>query len=119
MRLISQREYERIMAVVQRAEQTPRNTHARPPKDAVVHSAVKKAAWVRFRLVNTLTVTDVSQSVCVVDDFWGGRNPGTTVTVYNLPASVNHVFSGATGAKGLATYDDIDDKYWIVQMQCP
>jgi hypothetical protein len=50
---------------------------------------------------------------------WDGPSPGSTVTVYNLPASTNYVFSGASGNKGLATYDDTGDKYWIVQMECP
>lgn len=75
--------------------------------------------WARFTLPSALATTDASKASCTVDDYWGGSSPGATITVYNLPASSNYIFSGASGNKGLATYDDLDNKWWIVQLQCP
>lgn len=76
------------------------------------------AAYIRFALPSALAATDASKAACTVDDFWGGTSPGATVTVYNLPASSDYMFSGLTGAKGLAVYDEIDNKYLIVQLEC-
>jgi hypothetical protein len=77
------------------------------------------AKWIRFTLPGALATTDSSKASCTVDGYWDGPNPGSTVTVYNLPASSNYLFSGASGHKGLATYDNLNAKYWIVQMECP
>lgn len=74
--------------------------------------------FVRFSLPSAFATTDASKAACTVDDYWGGTNPGATVTVYNLPASTNYMFSGFTGGKGLAVYDEIDAKYWIIQLEC-
>lgn len=84
----------------------------------VVSNPKGKAEFIRFALPGTLATTDASKASCTVDDFWGGTTPGATVTVYNLPASSNYMFSGLAGNKGLAVYDEIDNKYWIVQLQC-
>jgi hypothetical protein len=74
--------------------------------------------FIRFALSGALAATDASKTA-TVDDYWGGADPGATVTVYNLPASSGYVFSGASGNKGLATWDDRNSKWWIVQLQCP
>ena len=76
------------------------------------------AKFIRFALPGALATTDASKAGCTVDDFWSGTDPGATVTVYNLPASTDYMFSGASGAKGVATYDDIGAKYWILQLEC-
>ena len=78
-----------------------------------------KAKWIRFSLDGALLTTDASQASCQVEDFWQGSTPGATVTVWNMTASANYVFEGDAGDMGLATLDDIDDKYRIVQMECP
>ena len=78
-----------------------------------------KAQWIYFTLPGALATTDASKASCTVNDFWQGSDPGSTVTVYNAPASTNYIFSGASGNKGMACYDDIEDKYRIVQMECP
>lgn len=72
-----------------------------------------------FSLPSALATTDASKTGCTVNDYWGGADPGATITVYNLPASSNYVFSGASGNRGLATYDERHGKWWIVQLQCP
>ena len=77
------------------------------------------ASFVRFTLPSSIATTDASKSGCTVDGYWGGPAPSGTITVYNLPASSNYIFSGASGHKGLAAYDDVNAKYWIVQMECP
>ncbi len=76
------------------------------------------AGFIRFALPGTLATTDASKASCTVDDYWGGTDPGATVTVYNLPASSDYMFAGVSGAKGLAVWDEIDSKYWIVQLEC-
>lgn len=79
---------------------------------------ITKAKMIHFSLRGSLAVTDVSQTNCTVQDYWQGGNPGTTVTVWNHPASSNYMFSGAAGKWGTASYDDIDDKYRIIQLEC-
>lgn len=74
--------------------------------------------FLRFTLAAALASTAASQAGCTVNDYWGSPDPGSTVTVWNLPASANFVFAGGAGAKGLATFDDIDGKWWIVQLEC-
>lgn len=79
----------------------------------------QQALWIRFSLASTLTTSTASVSSCSVVDFWQGKDPGSTVTVYNEPASSNYIFSGTSGNMGLACYDEIEDKYKIVNMECP
>lgn len=78
----------------------------------------RKARFIRFTLPSALAKTDASKASCTVDGYWDGSNPGATVTVYNLPASTNYIFSGASGKKGLAVYDETSDHYVITQMEC-
>lgn len=78
-----------------------------------------KAKWIKFTLASALTTGTASVANCTVNSYWGGFDPGATVTVYNLEASANYIFSGATGHKGIATYDDVTDHYVIVNLECP
>lgn len=78
-----------------------------------------KAKWIYFTLPSALAVTDASKASCTVTLFCQGSDPGATVTVWNMPASTNYIFSGASGNKGAAFYDDINDKYRIIQLECP
>jgi hypothetical protein len=78
-----------------------------------------KATHILFTLPGALAVTDATKASCTVNDYWGGSDPGATVTLHNMPASTNYVFSGASGNKGMATYDDGADRYVIQQMECP
>jgi hypothetical protein len=75
--------------------------------------------FARFTLPSALATTDASKASCTVDGYWGGPDPGATITAYNLPASTNYIFSGASGHKGLASYDRANAKWWIIQMECP
>jgi hypothetical protein len=77
------------------------------------------ARYIFFTLPAALATTDASKSSCTVNGYWDGPNPGSSVTIYNLPASTNYIFSGASGHKGVAVYDEINSKYWIIQMECP
>ncbi len=76
------------------------------------------ARFVRFALTSTLTTSDPLKASCTVDGYWWGTDPGVSITVYNLPSSSGYIFFGANGNKGLATYDDVLGRYWIVQIQC-
>lgn len=77
-----------------------------------------KALWVRFALYGTLTVTNASV-LCTVDSFWGGPDPGSTTIIYNPNAKINYIFEGSQGHRGLATWDNVNAKYWMVQLECP
>jgi hypothetical protein len=77
-----------------------------------------KARWIRFTLSTTLSVTDALQASVTVDAWWQGESPGAFVAVYNMPANVNYVFSGASGFKGLAVLDVEANVYRVVQLQC-
>lgn len=79
---------------------------------------LSKAREIYFSLPSSLSVNDASKAGCTVHDYWQGASPGATVTVYNKLTGANYFFSGAQGAYGFATYDDIDDRYFIFQLQC-
>lgn len=77
------------------------------------------ATWVHFTLPSDLALTDANKASCTVNDYWGGDDPGSSLTVYNPPASSDYLFEGDSGGTGLAVYDDQADKWWIVQLECP
>lgn len=70
-----------------------------------------------FTLPSALATTESYKELCTIDSYWGGGSPGATITVYNLPASTGYMFSGASGHKGLATYDHISLYWRIIQME--
>jgi hypothetical protein len=76
------------------------------------------AGWIFFSLAAALAATDASQAGCTVNYYFNGPNPGATVTVYNVAASSNFIFSGAAGKHGIAAWDASANKYWIVQLEC-
>lgn len=76
------------------------------------------AQYVLFILPSALATTDASKASCTVSTYWNGDDPGGTITVYNMPASSNYMFSGASGAYGVAVYDLVQDIYRILQLQC-
>lgn len=80
-------------------------------------SSASSSRWIEFALSESMAAADASATASV-DNYWGGDNPGASVTVWNKSASTNYIFSGTTGAKGLATYDDRASKWRIVQMEC-
>jgi hypothetical protein len=84
----------------------------------IIGGSGSSSRFIRFALPSSLATTDASKASCTVDDYWGGPSPGSTVTIYNLPASTDYMFSGATNAKGVAVYDEIDSKWWIIQLEC-
>lgn len=76
------------------------------------------ARFAFFTLPGALANTDASKASCTVGTYFGGPSPGSTITVWNPPASSNYIFSGASGNKGIAVYDSDSAKWWIVQMEC-
>lgn len=86
------------------------------------HYAIGKSPIVtpicQFTLGATLATTDASKSAtitnCNIDSL-----EGDSITVYNHPASSNYIFEGDSGDYGTAWYDQNNDKWWIVQMECP
>lgn len=89
------------------------------PLYLVRQQVASQAKEVRFSLAGPLALIDPEQEDCTVLDFWQGTDPGTTITVQNNPISVNFQFEGDTGGVGLASYDEIDDKYRMHQLECP
>jgi hypothetical protein len=78
-----------------------------------------KARWIAFTVgTGGLATTQASKSVAI-DAFWDGSDPGSPLTVYNMEASAQYVFSGGSTHKGYACYDPESDIYRIVQMECP
>lgn len=79
-----------------------------------------KAKYINFTLSSALTTAQASKTGCTVNFYWGGgTNPGATVTVWNQPASSNYIFASGNGKRGLASYDAANDKYWILNTECP
>lgn len=78
------------------------------------------ATFARFALAANLATSDASQAGCTVDGFFGGPDPGATITVYNLPTHTagTYMFSGSATYKGLAAWDSGGSKWWIVQLEC-
>ena len=92
------------------------------PAGALVSVREEPAAgtlYALFTLPSALAKTDASKAACTVDYFFGGKDPGPTITVYNLPASANYIFAAASGHKGLAVFDTTGSKFWIIQLECP
>jgi len=82
-------------------------------------SAIRKASWIEFNLDQALGLTDASKTA-TVDNYSDGRNPGATVTVWNMNESGgNYVFEGGVNDIGYALYHPRDDRYYIIQMECP
>lgn len=101
-----------------------------------------KALWIEFTLCEDLTCAD-ERKCARVDDYWQGEVPGSNkcgddvctstcasvgdpnspaVCVYNQWADADHTryhFVGVKGDKGIAVYDDIEDKYRIVVLGVP
>jgi hypothetical protein len=80
-----------------------------------------QARWIKF-VVNDGSGFSTTDSSVTVDgvEYFDGDEPSTAVTtVYNVAASSNYIFEGDDNDKGMALYDPVNDKYWIVQMECP
>lgn len=78
---------------------------------------------VRFTLSAALATSDASKSATIASQYGFGCD-GTTssggITVHNLltATAATYVFSGASGAAGLAMWDS-GQNYRIIQMECP
>lgn len=78
-----------------------------------------KARFIQFKLDGDLAVTD-EFGEAIVDSFFDGNDPGTNITVRNMPSSAgNNVFSGSNGAYGKAIWNEVDCVYEIWQLECP
>ncbi len=76
-----------------------------------------KATHVEFTLTSAMALTDETSTGATVNNYWGGANPGTTVTVFNKNVSADKAFEGPTGAKGIAIHDVAEDNYRIVFLE--
>jgi hypothetical protein len=75
-----------------------------------VVTAQPLAMMIQCTLPSALTTAQTSKASCTVDNYFQGRSPGSTVTLYNSG------MAGANAAKVMAAYDDIADKYRIVSV---
>jgi hypothetical protein len=80
-----------------------------------------QARWIEF-VVNAaggFSTTDASVAVDGIT-YHDGREPQTPVTtVYNTRASSDYKFEGDDDDRGEALYAPEEDKYYIIQMECP
>lgn len=80
------------------------------------------ARWIRFTLTAAMYYTSDSGNAAVAD-YWDGCDPDPAdagLMVDNCPAAGDRfLFAGAAGATGLACYNPDDDRYRIVQLECP
>ena len=94
---------------------------AQPDRVLVDHRPhYRKANWIRFELPSGgLTTAMASVANCDVLHAWDGFSPGDSVTVYNVEISQGYLFQGDAGNVGLAFYDPNEDRYHMMQMECP
>jgi hypothetical protein len=80
------------------------------------------ARWIRFSLTETLHYTDLTGTAAVLE-YWDGYDPdpdGAHLDVRNCAVSGNrYLFAGAAGGIGLACYNPEQDRYHVVQLECP
>jgi hypothetical protein len=85
---------------------------------ALAQNVVK--TFCRFTLDEALATTDASCDATITAQYGPGDDHATTdITLYNVAASSNCIFEGASGAAGIALWDHKNAKWWIVQMECP
>jgi hypothetical protein len=82
----------------------------------------RRAGWIRFRLTEALGFQTGAAEAEVLS-YWDGEHPDPDqqgVVVLNCATSgPQYLFGGAVGAVGLGCYDPREDKYRIVQLECP
>lgn len=75
------------------------------------------ARHIDFYLDAQLTTSD-QYKAATVEDYYDGASPGSTVNVYNRPLASGYGFRGASGARGMAVWDDRRGNYRIWQIFC-
>lgn len=80
--------------------------------------AARTAGMVRFALAATLATSMTVATSCSILNYWQGADPGTRTTIWNLAVSTNFMFTGLSGAVGVASFDDKQGRYVIIQLQC-
>ena len=77
--------------------------------------------YVEFTLPSELTNQQTTKADCPVDRFWGGNDPGATITITNRQSGLDNtrqIHTGNAQAKGLAVYDEGADVYRIIGIEC-
>lgn len=91
----------------------------------------QKAKLVLFQLADPLSHSNQSQENCHVLRYMDGKDPGTKITVWNPEANnvgpfgfaTTNQYVGASSASnagdiGWAYYDYLENKYWIIDLEC-
>ena len=97
-----------------RAISLPEHFAARHQLSQTMQVKYPFAPWIEFTLADDLATTDAEVDGTVVTNIGEGICAAGTVKLENLAQT----FSGTTGATGLARWIK-DDRYKIVQMECP
>jgi len=89
----------------------------------IVATFTQQASWIEF-IVNNATGFAITDSSVAVDGvtYHNGYTPSVAVTtVYNVREHTagTYIFEGDDNDRGIALYDADQDKYYIVQMECP
>lgn len=79
---------------------------------------LRQARGIAFTATTSFTASSASVAASV-SSYWDGYSPGSSLTVYNVAASSDYIFEGASGAKGKAEWNDRAARYEIYQMECP
>lgn len=102
-------------------------------KSHLIISMEQKAEIILFQLADSLSHSDAYQDDCVVLKYFRGKDPSIEddrITIWNPPAIHNGPYgfaanetassssSSSFGWIGWATYDPIEDKYWIIDLEC-
>lgn len=88
-------------------------------KKALVHLGTAPLVMCEFSLSAALAVTDASKGATISHATIDGYDT-ESITVHNHDTSgSNDLFEGDSGDKGTAYYNGVDDKWYIIQMECP
>lgn len=85
---------------------------------AYVELCAATHVFCRFSLSSALADTEASKSATISECNVPGY-AGETITVYNMTASSNYVFSGDASDQGLAQWNAFAEQWQIYQMECP
>ncbi len=88
----------------------------------VIESKSRHAGWGCQFTLDTDLGDDDANCAATPQHYWGGPDPGANITVTNHETSGGageYIFSGAEGAWGTALWDDVAEKWRIIQMECP
>jgi hypothetical protein len=103
------------LGVVERVGQRAWAMREESSRSWVAVAAMRSLAkWVAITLTAALARTTATATGATVTGYWDGPSPGATVNVANGLG-----FAGSSGGRGLATWNERQQRYELVQLECP